>query len=432
MNVKALLPSAVLIISFLVISRQPPSAQEPKSPISQVPAPKIEVAVNSVLLPVVVRDSGGRAVGDLKQEDFQILEGKKFQAIAGFSIQKRQSATNVSSLPALAPPTSTVAAPPATTARRFVVFLFDDLHFGAGDLLRIQQIATKALAESLGSSDMAAIVSFSGTNSGLTRDHAKLQQAIASLRMQDVYRHVARECPDIDYYQGDLIENKHDNGAYNAAVEEALACGRINLRSAAEAMVSSAARRAVNIGDQDCRVTLGLIGDVVRKMAPLPGERTLILISPGFLTITAEGMHEKSHVLDLAAHANVIISSLDARGLYSTAIDASEIGTNTASDLMTGRQSNYHGSIASLSGAVLAELADGTGGTFFHNSNDLAGGVKALTAAPEFVYLLELSLANIKMDGAYHSLKVRVKRDGLKVSARPGYFAPQSLREKKK
>ena len=68
--------------------------------------------------------------------------------------------------------------------------------------------------------------------------------------MRDLYRHVARECPDIDYYQGDLIENKHNSTAYEAAVEEALTCGHINLRSVAEGMVDTAARRAVNIGDQ--------------------------------------------------------------------------------------------------------------------------------------------------------------------------------------
>ena len=171
---------------------------------------------------------------------------------------------------------------------------------------------------------------------------------------------------------------------------------------------------------------------MLRKMAALPGERTMILISPGFLTMTSEGLYEKSQIFDIAARADITVSTLDGRGLYTTEIDASEIGANTASDLMTGRQSNYHSSTASLSEAVLAELADGTGGTFFHNSNDLAGGVKSLTAAPEFVYILELPLAKVKMDGSYHPLKVKVDRDGLQVKARRGYFAPRPQREKKK
>ena len=75
---------------------------------------------------------------------------------------------------------------------------------------------------------------------------------------------------------------------------------------------------------------------------------------------------------------------------------------------------------------VMAELAEGTGGTYFHNSNDLQGGMQELTVGPEFVYLLELSLQKVKADGSYHPLKVKVDKDGLKVAARRGYLAPKT------
>jgi VWFA-related protein len=79
---------------------------------------------------------------------------------------------------------------------------------------------------------------------------------------------------------------------------------------------------------------------------------------------------------------------------------------------------------------IMAELADGTGGTYFHNSNDLQGGFQTLTEVPEYVYLLELSLQNVKQDGAYHLLKVKVDQDGLKLQARRGYFAPKPAKSK--
>jgi len=79
----------------------------------------------------------------------------------------------------------------------------------------------------------------------------------------------------------------------------------------------------------------------------------------------------------------------------------------------------------------MASLADGTGGTFFHNSNDLDAGFKALTEVPETVYVLELSLNNVKPDGAYHSLKVKLDRDGLDLNARRGYFMPKPEKVKK-
>ena len=46
--------------------------------------------------------------------------------------------------------------------------------------------------------------------------------------------------------------------------------------------------------------------------------------------------------------------------------------------------------------SVTAELAAGTGGTYFHRSNDLEGGLRPLAAVPEYVYLLEMSLENAK------------------------------------
>jgi VWFA-related protein len=192
-----------------------------------------------------------------------------------------------------------------------------------------------------------------------------------------------------------------------------------------------ATRRALAIGDQDVRVTLGFVHDVVRKMATLPGARTLILMSPGFLTVSPEAMIDKSRILNLAAQSGVTISALDARGLYTTTLDASERGASTSGALQSASNFRYHSQSMSLNEDVMAELADGTGGTFFHNSNDLQGGLQKLAAAPEYVYLLEFSLENVKPDSTYHPLRVKVDQAGLKVQARRGYFAPERVKAKK-
>jgi VWFA-related protein len=70
-------------------------------------------------------------------------------------------------------------------------------------------------------------------------------------------------------------------------------------------------------------------------------------------------------------------------------------------------------------------MADGTGGTFFHNNNDLDAGLRNLMEAPEALYLLEISLKDAKGTGTYHGLKVKVDRPGVQVEARRGYFAPK-------
>jgi VWFA-related protein len=166
-------------------------------------------------------------------------------------------------------------------------------------------------------------------------------------------------------------------------------------------------------------------------MRSLPGRRTLVLVSPGFLTITPESMAEKSIILDMAAQANVTVSALDARGLYTTEIDASERGARSQMELSNGMATEYHSDSAERAGNVLGELADGTGGTYFHNSNDLQGGLQQLMAGPEYVYVLEFSLADVKRDESYHALSVRVNRSGVNVQARRGYFAPKKHRGKK-
>ena len=74
----------------------------------------------------------------------------------------------------------------------------------------------------------------------------------------------------------------------------------------------------------------------------------------------------------------------------------------------------------------MAELADGTGGTYFHNSNSLEEGFRNLMSGPSSLYLLAFSPADMKSNGAYHALRVKVSQNRLKVQARRGYFAPET------
>ena len=121
----------------------------------------------------------------------------------------------------------------------------------------------------------------------------------------------------------------------------------------------------------------------------MPGQRLVVIASPGFLAETAEAISEKAEILDAAAHANVMISALNARRLFTTNIDASQSGSYspTTQTLI----SQYFEQSAIATEDVLAELAEGTGGTFFHNNNDLNEGFARVAAAPEVSYVLGFS-----------------------------------------
>src|ERR1019366_2489428 len=137
--------------------------------------------------------------------------------------------------------------------------------------------------ESLSDTDVGVVATTSGVNSGLTRDRAKLKDAILKLKTQDIYRHGVGECPPMDYYEADLIINKHDGNAFATALAEAAACADAKDLHVLEMLVRTAASLALAMGDQDVRATLSTLIRFVRGLATLPGQRQLILVSPGFL-----------------------------------------------------------------------------------------------------------------------------------------------------
>ena len=136
-----------------------------------------------------------------------------------------------------------------------------------------------------------------------------------------------QECPDVNYYMADLIQNKNDTMALNVAILDAIACGGLDpkdpsTRQSAESMVRAATSRALAVGGQETRVALGVLRDVVRRMASVPGQRMIVLASPGFLA--PEERTAEMDIMDRAIRANVTINSLDARGLWvDPGIDAS-------------------------------------------------------------------------------------------------------------
>ena len=179
-------------------------------------------------------------------------------------------------------------------------------------------------------------------------------------------------------------------------------------------------------GHHETQVSLAVLKDIVQHMTGMPGERVLVLVSPGFLTL-AEFQSTENDTIEHALRANVIINTLNARGLYTTFVDASRRTISANAEMIKQnleRQSDME------TDGLLAEIAAGTGGVFFHNDNDLEEGFRRTAASPELYYVLGFQPQNLKLDGSFHGLKVSLEsKAGYTIEARRGYYAPTRLED---
>ena len=415
-------------------SQTTPATQSPDQTAAEITsheeATTFKVNVKLVSVRVVVRDSQGHAVGNLQKEDFQLFDNRKPQVITHFSVE--QPGTKVAHEQKTSDEN---AAEKPSVPERYIAFVFDDIHLTFGDLVQARTAAEHHLA-TLEPTDRAAIFSTSGqTMLDFTDDRGKLHDALLHLQPRPIAGAGIADCPDISYYMADLIKNKSDTQALQAAVQDALGCLDLAMTTPqlqqaalqqAEAGVMAASARALATGEQESRVSLSVLKDVVRRISLMPGQRSMVVVSPGFLTPETDMLKDYTDVIDRALHSEVMISTLDARGLY-TITPGGDISKRGPTNGVTASiELQYQTASALAEEDVLSDLAYGTGGTFFHNNNDLDAGFKSVAATPEYFYTLGFAPQNLKLDGSYHSLKVSLKNPAkLTLQARRGYYAPK-------
>ncbi len=416
----------------------PSSAANKNAPeiASRDTAATFSTRVNLVVAPVVVRDRKGHAIGTLTKADFQLFDKGKLQVISKFTVEKagEKAASEAAQLEATAAASGVEpSSGSAVIPTRFIAYLFDDVHISFGDLAQIRAATVKHLSEALKPTDRAAIYTTSGIgNLDFTDDREQLFEALGKITPRS-RSNGSRDCPPMTFYMADLIINHNDPSALNAATQDAILCANLintpgptggsSALQQAQNLAQAAASRAVGIGEYELQQTLGVLKDVIRRMADSPGQRSIVLISPGFL-VTTNYRFDESELMDRAVRANVTISAMDARGLYTldTGLDGSQGQFNSVT---ATRKNQYQRDEALASEDVLGELAEGTGGTFFHNNNDYKEGLQRTAAAPEYVYLLGFALQNLKYDGTFHNLKIVVKVKDVSSQARRGYYAPK-------
>jgi VWFA-related protein len=316
----------------------------------------------------------------------------------------------------------------AALPQRFVSMVFDDVHMSMQDAVFVRDSSTRFFG-ALAPSDRVAIYTTSGQlTQDFTDDRSLLAKALLGIVPRPLTQHTSSDCPDMTYYEADLIANKKDLQALAVAADETLQCafnGDTRMLAAAQSMAQAAAQRAVSEGDNETQYAYRHLEEIVRRMTSLPGQRILVLVSPGFILSTLQ--YEASEMVDRATRANIVINTIDARGLYVPDV-MGDIANPPNDGLRTaGYKSMYRVVAQSAQQDPLAELADGTGGTFYHNRNDVDEALREAGAAPAVSYVLGFSPQNLKFDGSFHTLRVALStKEKFTIQARHGYFAPRS------
>ena len=381
-------------------------------------APRTTLRVNVRLVPVsvVLRDGTGHAIGNMGRDNFRLFDEGRPQVITQFSVEAS----------ALSLPPQQVAEParvqeqravqpeanrsPLAAGERATAYLFDDVHLNFQELAGARDAAARHLG-TLKAGERAAVFTTSGAVVvDFTDDGEKLLASLRQLKPHAILPE--SDCPPISYYMADLMLNKSDAEATGVAVAEAADCAtRGNFPGPhAQHLAAAKALEVLNAGNVESKNALVILGSVIRRTASMPGQRSIVLVSPGFLALTADMQQDMMEIVDGAARSGIVINTLDAGGLYAGGA-AGSVGDPV-----------FDSAEAEARSDVMAEFASGTGGVFFHNNNNLDEGFRRTGGVPEFLYVLGFSPQ--KLDGRFHKLKVTLNAAGkFEVQARRGYYA---------
>jgi len=370
-------------------------------------APVFKAGVNAVRVDVIVTDRQGNAVLDLKQDDFEVLEDGKPQAIDLFRLVHSDGnpAPGSEAVREIRSPADEQVEAARDEVRLFVIFL-DDYHVRLQNGLRVKDMLIAFIRKELGPLDMVALMYPLTPVSGLafTRDRELLVQEI----------------------------RQFEGRKYNYAV-----------RNAFEQQYVFASPQVIETIRNE--VTLTALGGLPVKLGALrEGRKAVIFVSEGFFGVLPAQMRSEfggaaptqavdprtedrarlqadrdieerlREVGDAANRNNTAIYALDPRGLA--------VGEF---DLMSNAVSQSEGmNILRDSQSTLQTLAVNTDGRAIINQNDIGAALKQVVKDTSAYYLVGYNSLLTAPDGKFHRIDVRLKRQGLQVRSRKGYWAP--------
>lgn len=395
-------------------------AQFPNQQGSTIQQTNLKVETRLVQVSVIVHDKSGVPVRDLKKEDFLVLDEKQPQAVRIFSMETY--------LPATATP---APLPSGTYTNRLrtragvpnsiTVILLDGLNTSITD----QAFARRGVAKFLGQlqpEDRVAVYTL-GRDLRILHDFTN----DASSLLRAVYQFKGREAQDL----ATLSPN-----AISSFTPESNELALLNVLFRDENKTEAAFDIKNRVHE-----TVEAMKNIANHLASLPGRKNLIWVSGSFpiafgfdntqQNIFAEKQSFESDIADAVRalnNASLAIYPVDARGLLAPGLGATA-APSLANQMLQMQQLSIRQQSISFpelpvdSNLTMEELAHGTGGRAFYNTNDIFGSIRQAIEDSQITYTLSYYPSGIKWDGKYHNIKVEVKRPGVKVQSRKGYFA---------
>jgi len=409
--------------------------------------PTFQTRVSLVRVPVVVRDKQGHTVGTFHKEDFQLTDRGKPQSVSQFAVEGsavpkaalQQTKAEIPGEPAAG------AKPPVPT--RFIAFVFDDVHLGGGDLANARAAALKHIEQGIPPQERVALLTLSGSVSlEFTNDVAKFREMLMKIAPVPPRSHFP---PASFYMASQFMRDPGDESlgctfappcivTCDPRMPQVLLtqtyvtsdCLQLTCQYFPEAPpIARATLRAVfNEGEGDASNAFRTLNNVVRLLGSMPGDRIMILVSPGmYLPETLQ--KNLSESIDRATRSGVIINTLDARGVYTIDPSVGVPGCALTNQLTQQYVAQYDHFEITAQGLILGDLANSTGGIAL-SSNDFLGEFNRLVNPPEYVYYLGFYPTDLKPDGKFHELKVTLANSqGLSVQSRKGYWAPSHVED---
>ncbi len=342
------------------------------------------VRINTELVQtgVAVFDKQGQFVDGLKKEDFELrVDGRLvpisfFENIVAGTQRERSARARVINESPLGPNTT------YSFRQRTIIFFLDDRHLSLDSLGRTRKTLSDFINKETGQNDLVAIASASG-------QIGFLQQFTDN---KDVLRAAVGRISHVPYVVSDYggnsggrmtenmalsIERKDDSNVFEFYVQDCLKFAprgvtrqeRASIRRHCEIEVQNRARLILV---QAAAVTAGTyysLETLLQSAERLPGSKLAFFISDGFLADTGPrgpvAANQLGRITDLARRAGVVIYTIDARGLVSSALDA----TGNVPFDPNGRLETANAREIASSQDALNALAVDTGGRALRNQN---------------------------------------------------------------